>query len=134
VRQAEQFAGIARGALPPRSTMPDNAAMEAEPLDLDCSKGNRRILRAWLWTLVIFATVVAVPSTALFLLPRSNELTRQQLDSVKTGMSEDQVRDLLGRPDSIKPNENGGVDWNYGILYPDRIEFKAGRVVSAVRF
>jgi hypothetical protein len=49
-------------------------------------------------------------------------------------MSEEQVRALVGRPDDITPNENGGVDWEYGGFWPDVVQFKDGRVVSAVRF
>jgi SmpA / OmlA family len=83
-------------------------------------------------TLLIVVTVAALVCALVSRLP--NELTLKQLQSVKVGMSEDQVRELLGRPDAITPNENGGVDWEYGMLFPDVIEFKDGRVVSAVRF
>jgi hypothetical protein len=49
-------------------------------------------------------------------------------------MSEDEVRELVGRPDEIRMNEQGGVDWDYGGFWPDTVEFKNGRVVSATRF
>jgi hypothetical protein len=114
----------------------DNAAMETEPPNAEPPKRTRRwfqfSLRSLLIVVTVAALVCALLSAVVSRLP--NELTLKQLRSVKVGMSEDPVLELLGRPDAITPNENGGVDWEHGMLFPDVIEFKDGRVVSAVRF
>ena len=97
-------------------------------------KRIRRRFQFRLRTLMIGVTVVALVTAVISRLPMPNEITLKQLQSVKEGMTEDQVRDLLGRPDAIRPNVSGGVDWQYGILWPDVIESKDRRVVSAIRF
>ena len=114
----------------------DDAAMQAEPPKPEPPKRKRRWYQFSLRTLMIVVTVAALVSALVSAVASRlpNELTLKQLQSVKVGMSVDQVRDMLGRPDAVTSNENGGVDWEYGWFFPDLIEFKDGRVVSAIRF
>jgi SmpA / OmlA family len=104
----------------------------------DQSKPNRRRFQFSLRSLFVVVTVAALVCALLHAiasrLPNENRLTQKQLQSVKAGMTADQVLDLLGRPDAIRPDENGSIDWEYGGLWPDLVEFKDGRVVSAYRF
>jgi hypothetical protein len=112
-------------------TVGDNAAMQTEP-----PKTKTRRFQVSLRTLFVVVTVAALVSALVSAIASRlpNELTYQQLHSVKACMTEDQTLDLLGRPDAIEPNENGGVDWKYGGFWPDTIEFKDCGVVSAFRF
>jgi hypothetical protein len=101
-------------------------------------KRKRRWFQFSLRTLMIVVTAAAIVSALVSAiasrLPNENHLTQKELQSVKPGMTEVQVRELLGKPDGITPNGIGGVDWEYGGLWPDLVEFKDGRVVTAFRF
>ena len=104
--------------------------MEAEPNKVE-PKRRRRWLQFSLRTLLIGVAIVAVSAAIISRLP--NELTWQQLQTIKPGMTEDEVRELVGRPDAIRINDQGSVDWKYGSFWPDTVEFKSGRVVAAYR-
>jgi hypothetical protein len=121
-------------ALLPLPAVGDNAAMQTESPKADPPKRKRRWFQFSLRSLLIAVAVTALLCAIVSRLPKPNELTLKQLQSIKAGMTEDKVLELVGRPNSIRPNEKGGVDWFYGILFPDWIELKDGRVVSAIRF
>ena len=106
--------------------------MESESSQVTPPKRKRRWFQYRLRTLMIVVAIVAVAAAIVSRLP--NELTRQQLHSIKPGMSADQVRELVGRPDSVRQNDDGSVDWEYGGFWPDWVQFKNWRVVSAERF
>ncbi len=96
------------------------------------TKRKRRWFQFSLRTLFVGVAAVAVVCAVVSRIP--NEITWKQVQSIKVGMTEDEVRELLGRPNAVSPNESGGIDWKYGGEDEDRIEFKNGRVVSAMKF
>ena len=93
---------------------------------------KRRWFRFSLRTLFMVAAVVACGAYFYTLLP--NELTWTELKSLKPGMTELEVIELVGRPDAMEPDREGRSFWYYGSFFPDSVEFKDGRVVNAVRF
>jgi hypothetical protein len=104
----------------------DNTAMDAEP------KRKRRWFQFSLRTLLVVVTAVAIVCALLSRIP--NEISWKQIQSIKVGMTEDEVREILGRPNAVSPNDYGGVDWKYGGFDEDCVEFRNGRVVSADKF
>jgi outer membrane protein assembly factor BamE (lipoprotein component of BamABCDE complex) len=72
----------------------------------------RRRFQFRLRTLFVVFTVAAIVCAILSRIP--NEISWKQVQSIKVGMTEDEVRELLGRPNAVSPNDYGGVDWKYG--------------------
>src|ERR1700730_6219399 len=100
--------------------------MQADPPKADPTKRKRGWFQFSLRSLLIGVAVVAVVAAVVSRLP--NELTLQQLRSIKIGMSEDDVREWVGRPDGVRLNDDGSAHWEYGSFFPDTVEFKIGRV------
>lgn len=92
---------------------------------------ERRWFRFSLRTLFVVVMVAACAAYLYTFLP--NELTSAELSSIKRGMTESEVIELVGRPDAMTFGENGKTTWTYGFI-PDWVEFKDGRVVEAVQF
>jgi hypothetical protein len=80
----------------------------------------------------VLVALASIPSWMISCLP--NDLTWQELQSVRRGMTPDEVRDLIGRPDRVVELPDGRIDWLYGGLFADTVTFQNNRVVDAFRF
>jgi hypothetical protein len=91
-------------------------------------------MRFSLRRLLFFVVIAGVAFMVYRWLP--NELTIQELNSIRPGMTEAEVLELVGRPDEIRSHREtpDEVDWTYNPFFGDTVRFKDGRVVSATRF
>jgi len=93
---------------------------------------TNRGIRFGLRALFVAVALVACAVFVYRLLP--NDLSWAELQSIRPGMSEAEVVELLGRPDRVTAGGGGKSTWYYGSIIPDWVDFENGRVVEAVRF
>ena len=71
-------------------------------------------LRFTLRTLLVVVAICAVGVFVYSWLP--NYVTATELNQLRRGMTQEEVRDILGAPDSIVRYRAGNERWNYGFM------------------